>query len=212
MSMSAGGGQARQVRVRVPRFAEAAVERARLSVVPNRRIRAPRTPFAVLVLAVLAAGVVGLLMFNTHMQQASFRATALEQQAGGLVAQQQSLDMELERLRDPQRLAKKARALGLVAPAVPAFIRLADGAVIGTPTPARAEDAVPIHALPPAKPQNLDPPPIIIEVAARPTGPAKPRNSDDAGSGSAGAGAGTGTNGGQTQTGSTTGSNTGTSQ
>ena len=66
------------------RVMTAAVERARLTVVPARslaRSQAARTPFAVLVIALLVAGVVGLLMFNTHMQQTSFTATALEQQS-----------------------------------------------------------------------------------------------------------------------------------
>ncbi len=76
-------------RTRVPRFAEAAVERARLTVVPQRalgRTQAARTPFAVLVIAMLVAGVVGLLMFNTNMQQASFQATALQNEAAALSA------------------------------------------------------------------------------------------------------------------------------
>ena len=91
---------------RVPRFADAAVERARLTVVPPRRslgrTQAARTPFAVLVIAMLAAGVVGLLMFNTNMQQASFTATALQDRVSVLTAKEQSLDMELDELRDPR--------------------------------------------------------------------------------------------------------------
>ena len=35
--------------------------------------------------------------------------------------------MELDRLRDPQRLAVAAKALGMVAPSQPAFVRLSDG-------------------------------------------------------------------------------------
>ncbi|MGH3307948.1 MAG: hypothetical protein ACRDOX_09690, partial [Nocardioides sp.] len=62
-------------------FAEAAVERARLTVVPRRRTRAARMPFVMLVSLVLLGGVIGLLLFNTSMQQASFAATALEEQA-----------------------------------------------------------------------------------------------------------------------------------
>ena len=38
-----------QARNRVPRIAEAAVERARLTVVPRRRTRAARVPFVTLV-------------------------------------------------------------------------------------------------------------------------------------------------------------------
>ena len=140
-------------RTRVPRFAEAAVERARLTVVPPRRAigrtQAARTPFAVLVIAMLVAGVVGLLMFNTNMQQASFKATALQEQVNVLTAKEQSLDMELDALRDPQRLAVAAKELGMVPPSQPAFIRLGDGRVLGNPAPATTvDDAVRINPLP----------------------------------------------------------------
>lgn len=155
-----------QARTRAPRFAEAAVERARLTLVPAGRARAPRAPFAVLVLAILGAGVVGLLMFNTHMQQASFYATRLQEQADGLTARQQALDMELERLRAPQRLAEAGKSLGMVAPGVPAFVRLSDGTVIGSPTPASPDDAVRINPLPPGLPAPLAPDPIIVRVPA----------------------------------------------
>jgi hypothetical protein len=108
-------------RTRVPRFAEAAVERARLTVVPPRRAigrtQAARTPFAVLVIAMLVAGVVGLLMFNTNMQQASFKATALQEQVNTLTAKEQSLNMALDALRNPQRLAVSAKKLGAHQPA-----------------------------------------------------------------------------------------------
>jgi hypothetical protein len=155
-----------QARTRAPRLAEAAVEKARLTLVPARSVRAPRAPFAALVFAILGAGVVGLLMFNTHMQQGSFYATRLQQQAANLTARQQSLDMQLERLRAPQRLAEAGKSLGMVAPGVPAFVKLADGSVVGTPTPASPEDAVRINPLPAALPAPLRPKPIIVRVPA----------------------------------------------
>jgi hypothetical protein len=155
-----------QARGRAPRLAEAAVEKARLTLVPTRRTRAPRAPFAVLVFAILGAGVVGLLMFNTHMQQASFYATRLQHRADDLTAREQKLDMELERLRAPQRLAEAGKALGLVAPGVPAFVKLSDGSVVGNPTPASPEDAVRINPLPPEVPAALRPKPIVIRVPA----------------------------------------------
>jgi hypothetical protein len=154
-----------QARTRA-RLAEAAVEKARLTLVPVRRTPAPRAPFAVLVLAVLGAGVVGLLMFNTHMQQASFYATRLQTRADDLTARQQKLDLELEQLRAPQRLAEAAKGLGMVAPGVPAFVKLSDGTVVGNPTPASPEDAVRINPLPPELPASLRPPPIIVRVPA----------------------------------------------
>jgi len=161
------------VRARVPRFAEAAVERARLTVVPPRRslgrTEAARMPFAVLVIAILAAGVVGLLMFNTNMQQASFKATALQARVDVLTAREQSLDLELDQLRDPQHLAVAAKRLGMVAPSQPAFVRLGDGRVLGTPTPATAGDSVRINPLPPPLPDEIKQKTVFVK--ARPTTP-----------------------------------------
>ena len=149
-------------RVRVQRIAEAAVERARLTVVPRVRAHTPRVPFVTLVSMLLLAGVVGLLMFNTSMQQNAFAATALEQQASDLSSREQTLQMELEVLRDPQVVAEKARTLGMVDGGPPGFLA-ADGSVRGVPVPATLADRVPI--LPPAvkKPAALDPAPIIVE-------------------------------------------------
>src|SRR5680860_1098798 len=103
-----------QARNRIPRIAEAAVERARLTVVPRRVQKAPKVPFVSLVSLLLVAGVVGLLLFNTSMQQASFTATSLEQQASVLDAKEQSLQMELDMLRDPQKVAARAKNQGMV--------------------------------------------------------------------------------------------------
>src|SRR6185295_2179252 len=82
--------------------------RARLSVVPRLRTRTSPLPFVTLVSFVLLAGVIGLLMFNTSMQQAAFAATTMQQQAATLDAREQTLRMELDALRDPQRVALKA--------------------------------------------------------------------------------------------------------
>ena len=155
-----------QVRSRVPRFAEAAVERARLTVVPRRVQPAPRVPFVTLVSLLLVGGVVGLLFFNTNMQQASFVATSMEQQAASLTAKEESLRMQLHRLRDPQNVAAQAKRLGMVPAETPAFIRLSDGTVLGNPTPATAEAALRITPLPPAKPKLIAPDPVIVELPA----------------------------------------------
>jgi hypothetical protein len=124
-------------------------------------------------------------MFNTHMQQASFHATALQEQADSLTARKQALDMELESLRDPQRLAERAKRLGMVAPSVPAFIRLSDGRIVGSPLPATPEDAVRVHGVPAVKPLSLDPEPLVITVHPR----------EQQRSGATGSASATGTNG-----------------
>jgi cell division protein FtsB len=163
--MSAWMGQAR---TRLPRIAENAVERARLTVVPRRRTTAPRVPFMILVALVLLGGVVGLLMFNTSMQQASFKATALEVQAAKLHATEQSLRMELDQLRDPQRVATRAQELGMVPLVNPAFLQLDDGKELGNPVPAAATDGQRLEPLPTRMPASLAPDPIVVEADVTP--------------------------------------------
>jgi hypothetical protein len=160
-------------------LAEAAVERARLTVVPRRRTRAARMPFVMLVSLVLLGGVIGLLLFNTSMQQASFAATALEEQATTLTARQQTLQMELEVLRDPQRVAEHAQNLGMVPAANPVFLRLSDGKVIGERVPASPANRLRVRPLPPAKPAILTPAPIVHKVVD--DGRASDENADSQG-------------------------------
>lgn len=186
-----------QIRSRVPRFADAAVARARLTVVPRRRVRAARVPFVTLVSLLLLGGVVGLLLFNTSMQQASFASTALEEQAANLSARQQTLQMELEKLRDPQNLGARAQALGMVLPTSPAFLNLGDGSVTGDPVPATRDSRLRVYAAPPVKPPALDPRPIhkiITPLEGTPLGPDGSAQSADTGAGSPANGGGGGRN------------------
>ncbi len=158
---------AAQVRSRVPRIASAAVEKARLSVVPRARTRAPKVPFVTLVSLVLIGGVVGLLLFNTSMTQASFAATALEEQATTLAAREQTLQMELEDLRKPDRVATEAQAMGMVPPTAPTFLTL-DGEVLGEKLPALPENRLDLSPPTPIKPKILAPAPTIVKVFAEP--------------------------------------------
>jgi hypothetical protein len=154
---------------RVSGLAGAALHRARLTVVPRTRTRTSHLPFVTLVSFVLLAGVVGLLMFNTSMQQTSFKATSLQDRVNVLTAKEQSLALELDSLRDPQHLAVAAKELGMVAPSQPAFVRLADGRVLGNPTPATVGDTVRVNPLPSKKPAALKRRTVIVKVPAATT-------------------------------------------
>ena len=146
------------LRVRVPRLAGAALERARLTVVPKRkRRRTSPVPFLLVVSMLAVGGVVGLLLFNTSMQQASFAATELQRQADALQARQQSLQMDLDRLRDPQNIALKAQRMGMVLPTNPAVLDLRTGKVLGDATPATRLDPLRLLGPAPSKPALLDP-------------------------------------------------------
>ena len=113
-----------------------AVDRARLMVVPRLRSRAPRVPFVTLLSMLLLAGVVGLLLFNTSMQQASFTAAQLEEEASILAAKEQALTTELDQMRNPTRLAERACELGLVAGPPAAFLDVSTSEITGTPVTA----------------------------------------------------------------------------
>jgi hypothetical protein len=155
-----------QPRTRVSRLAQEAVDRARLTVVPRVRSRAPRVPFMTLVSLVLVGGIVGLLLFNTSMQQASFAASSLQDEADTLAAREQTLRMELDELRNPQRVAQEAQSMGMVIPAAPVFLDLATGKTSGVRTPATRENAIQLLPPPPVKPAVLAPAPTVVEVPA----------------------------------------------
>lgn len=145
---------------RIPRLADAALARARLSVVPRVRSRAPRVPFVLLVSALLVAGVVGLLMFNTSMQQSSFAASRLEDKAVALSAEEQALTMEVESLRNAQRVAEQAQAMGMTLPTSSCFLALSGVQPdCAAAPPARA---LRLQPAPPVKPAILDPAPIVV--------------------------------------------------
>ncbi len=114
-------------------------------------------PFLLVVSMIAVGGIVGLLLFNTSMQQASFAATSLQHQADNLVARQQTLQMQLDQLRDPQVVALKAQRMGMVLPSSPAVLDLRDGKILGSPAPATRLDPLRLLAPPPAKPAGLDP-------------------------------------------------------
>ncbi len=182
-------------RVRISRIAEQAVERARLSVVPRLRRRTPRVPFVVLISMLLVAGVVGLLMFNTTMQQNSFTATALEKQVEDLTARKEGLQMELEGLNNPQRVAQQAKALGMVEGPVAGYVDLRDGSVGGADLPpAGAESQFSIREPAVRKPSTLTPPPKIKWTDPEPTKKNKQKRSSDTNNTSAEPGSAAGRN------------------
>lgn len=100
---------------------------------------APRTPFVLLILVVLAAGLVLLLFVNTVTASGSFRARSLQLRNDALVLKQQELQRRIQSLSTPEHLAAAAAALGMVAGGDPTFIVIGPGGhtkVLGHPAPA----------------------------------------------------------------------------
>ncbi len=109
---------------------------ASLRVVPTPGRRAPRAAFVAVVLATLAAGLVGLLLLTTSMQQRAFALFELETEIAALREDRQLLTAELAGQESPARLAEAAGLLGMVPNDTPAFLDLQTGRIRGELVPA----------------------------------------------------------------------------
>lgn len=123
-----------------PAKAAPAARRPGLRVVPGGRTRPPRAPFVVLVLLVLGAGLVGLLLLNTGLQQGSFELRDLQREARQLRDQQAALAQEVARRSTPDELAERAAALGMVPATSREYLVLEDGPAVEDGAP--GEDGV----------------------------------------------------------------------
>ena len=115
-----------------------APQRAPLEIVtsrPQRRAR-PRAAHAVVTIVGVFAILLTQLMLSIVLSDGAYRITALESQRIELDRSAQVLTESIEALRSPQHLAANAESLGMVANSSPAYLRLADGRVLGAPVAA----------------------------------------------------------------------------
>lgn len=111
----------------------------RLRVAPPAPISMPRAPFVAMLLVVVIAGVVGILVLNTKINENAFRLDALQQNQQKLDRTEDQMNRRLADFGSPSNLAASARRLGLVPADSPAFIKLPDGKVLGVPRPASGQ-------------------------------------------------------------------------
>lgn len=95
--------------------------------------------FSIVVLGILVGGMVMLLVLNTSLAQGAFEISALNSAQRDLAVQEQKLVQQVAVAEAPEALQERARGLGMVPVASPVFLRLADGKVLGVPTPASAD-------------------------------------------------------------------------
>ena len=118
-----------------PRHIEIAPSRS------QRRAR-PRTVYAVVTIAGLFAVLIAQLLLSIVVSDGAYQISSLQQQQKELTRDQQSLTEQLQVLNSPQHLAANAVSLGMVSTPSMAYLRLADGVVLGQPVAARASDAI----------------------------------------------------------------------
>jgi hypothetical protein len=129
----------------------------------------PAGVFPLMILALLAAGMVGHLALQTKIQQQGFELGDLQSQAERLAAQEAILSATLDGKSTPQQLAFAAASLGMVANPYTTFVTLPSGAVTGMNLPVRGDEVPIISALPtpPAPPTAAD----LVDQASQPTTP-----------------------------------------
>ncbi|HIW61704.1 MAG TPA: hypothetical protein H9881_04550 [Candidatus Stackebrandtia excrementipullorum] len=104
-------------------------------VAPPEPVTTARAPFVLAVLGLIAAGIVGLLVLNTAINENAFTLQDLREQQAVLDASEQQLSDELADLSSPGNLAAAAERLGLVPADDITYIRLPDGKELVMPTP-----------------------------------------------------------------------------
>ncbi|GAA2016116.1 hypothetical protein [Microbacterium ulmi] len=108
---------------------------------PGRR-RRPRVVYAIVaILGALSIGAAQMAL-SILTTQSSYELSKLSGQQRTLDWQKQILDDDLAGLSSPQYLAANASALGMVIIESPSYLRLSDGALLGTGSPAIGASSV----------------------------------------------------------------------
>jgi hypothetical protein len=110
--------------------------KARLRLAPPVPVSVPRTPFIILVVLVVIAGVWGILVLNTKINENAFKLDDLRTSQNELDLREQELKRYIADKESPGNLAALATLMGQGPADVPAFILLPDGKIIGVPKPA----------------------------------------------------------------------------
>jgi hypothetical protein len=87
--------------------------------------------FAAFVFIVVVVGLGASLALNTALGSGAFELATLQQRHADLMDAQQQAAQRLATLETPASLAKKARALGMMAATGPAFLSVDTGAIVG---------------------------------------------------------------------------------
>ncbi len=158
-----------------PRRVASAVRRARPATpAPRTRLTllAPpastrfRLPFAALCAAVLVASLLGVLVINIVLSRGAYTEHVLESRQVQLTEDEQDLSEQLSVQASPAVLSDRARELGMVPNVNPAFIRMSDGTVLGSPAPADAGTAPAAASIPAAGLDVVPQAPATAEQAA----------------------------------------------
>jgi cell division protein FtsB len=132
----------------------------------GRSAKAARAPFVLLVVALLASGLISLLLLNTAVNQGSFQLSKLKKETTDLTDQEQALQQEVDKDSAPGTLEQRARGLGMVPGGTPVFLG-ADGKVHGVPGQASAPPGAAPNTAPTPQPPTAPGPASAAPTAGR---------------------------------------------
>lgn len=113
----------------------------------SQRKARPRTVYALVTVAGLFVILMAQLLLSILLSNGAYQITALQTKQTELSRDAQTYTEQLAVLKSPQNLSARAEALGMVMSTAPAvYLRLSDGAVIGTPTAMKASQAAVVGA------------------------------------------------------------------
>jgi hypothetical protein len=107
---------------------------------PGGAAAAPRAPFVLLILGLLAGGLVCLLVINTTLDASSFRISQLQQSNTTLAQQEQTLQREVSAAEAPAQIEQLAFQLGMRPVTEMHFLDVGEGTRqghAGSPLPSR---------------------------------------------------------------------------
>ncbi len=140
-----------------------------IEIVPTRtqkRAR-PKLAYAAVVVTGVLAIVVTQLLLSIGLSDGAYEISSLQSQQKELDRSNQVLTEQFDKLSSPQNLAASAESLGMVANSAPVYLRLSDGAVLGSPVAAAGSSVTGGQAL---VPNSLLTPPTVAAGAAGASG------------------------------------------
>ena len=122
-----------------PQQSQSATPPRRIEIVTTRAQRRarPKSFYAVLAVTAVFGLFLAQLMLSIVLSDGAYQISSLQAEQKQLSRTEQDLAEKLDLLASPQSLAQRAESLGMVVgTSSPAFLRLADGALVGTPVAA----------------------------------------------------------------------------
>lgn len=97
---------------------------------------------AIFLFSIILSTIVLQILLSVATASGAYEIASLKTHLNDVSRQAESMKQKNDALESPQFLAMKAEQLGMVVNNTPAFLRLSDGAVLGTPIPATAESFI----------------------------------------------------------------------